>query len=669
MKFFLSSRINKENNMKNVNYTILFSIFIFIINLNFSFAQTNNFKTSFSFFSVNNSTVIDYFKSHRSEFVYNNADSLTEMRVFLTEPDSADELLQKIKRFYNTSGYRIYELNMADDTMYYIHRDILNRDTLTIYANSNKISKSFYGSDPVAYEQIYYIFDTVAISYQPIQKHAYSYDNFFRIQTDTVYNYVIADSSWNPTYYLRNDYDLYGNHISIKSYPSIGNGNFSLNPYDCDTLYYNANNKLIMWISGNCTPASTELSRNYSYDIQGNLVEEIHFQDGYMNCPDFTSYKKESIYDDTGTLTRENILRVQYSIPCNLTGSLTEQYWIYSTASSLEVMLFTPDKFKTSCSDSLRPVYSVVHNADEPVSFSWNHPQLSGIASSAVELSPEAEIDLSVNVTDNNLDIASDTIHLFNHLLDAFEIEAEHQNGNIVLKCINQATTLRIDSLELNLHKWYYNGTLISGSGSSNSINIILPGTVLCKSVYKDGSGCPNIAAISLLDDLAEAEMNSDPAYAGQPFASGPVIFNNSLNRSDYQYEWYRNNLEITGITDSFLVASLPGNYYFIVTNSTGCNDTSVIREITNSDQDIPEGIYYNNVNSTGNFEMFIDPAIININSNISLEIINATGQVLINKKVNSQYVTLDISHFSHGLYYLRIFQNDQLLHRGKLIF
>src|SRR4030095_13443355 len=138
--------------------------------------------------------------------------------------------------------FLIYEINLFNDTIYFIYRDNLNRDTLKLYSDLNKLIKYFNGSDNVPFQSLYLKFDTISGTYSPLQKHTFSYDSLFRINSDPLFQYVVASNSWNVINYLKYFYSFSGKLISKKLYYGI-----STIPSDCDTFMYFGNNQLSYW--------------------------------------------------------------------------------------------------------------------------------------------------------------------------------------------------------------------------------------------------------------------------------------------------------------------------------------------------------------------------------------------------------------------------------------
>ena len=129
-----------------------------------------------------------------------------------------------------------------------------------------------------------------------------------------------------------------------------------------------------------------------------------------------------------------------------------------------------------------------------------------------------------------------------------------------------------------------------------------------------------------------------------------------SSNNSLGTYQWIdcTTNQAILGANNASFTPLASGNYAVVVSDN-GCSDTSdcIAMTIVNIEQ----------VQSVGQFSIYPNPTTgrLNINlgkraKNISLEIVNVTGQVIFaNQTKEAELIDINISHLDSGIYFVRI--------------
>ena len=137
-----------------------------------------------------------------------------------------------------------------------------------------------------------------------------------------------------------------------------------------------------------------------------------------------------------------------------------------------------------------------------------------------------------------------------------------------------------------------------------------------------------------------------------------PIIrvdgFELSTAMSYHTYQWMLNKNIIPGATDSTYTVTQNGNYQVIVSNTSGCIDTSAAYEVTN----------YTGIEDIAaiarQIQVYPNPAdqIIHINAPVEISaIISTVDGRRINKVNNAR--TINISNLSEGIYFLKIMNNN----------
>jgi len=143
--------------------------------------------------------------------------------------------------------------------------------------------------------------------------------------------------------------------------------------------------------------------------------------------------------------------------------------------------------------------------------------------------------------------------------------------------------------------------------------------------------------------------------------ANGKVLASNSPTGN----QWYNNNEAIVGATSQSYQATSDGNYY-VVTTLDGCSSSPsnfiqlTMTGLTNLNQDEVTKIYPNPVGNELNIETPQN------DNKQDLEISNELGQIVL-KKSFVQKINVSMSHFSAGLYVIKI-DNGKSVEYKKII-
>jgi hypothetical protein len=136
---------------------------------------------------------------------------------------------------------------------------------------------------------------------------------------------------------------------------------------------------------------------------------------------------------------------------------------------------------------------------------------------------------------------------------------------------------------------------------------------------------------------------------------------------SDYfAYQWYLNNISISGATAPFYKVTSNGDYYVSVFNDKGCFSNSAIVQVNNvgidkATAEVSVQVYPNPA---------LDEVILELNlsetKNMRIQLINVSGQKLCDlelKRIAGKYVkVLDLKGKAAGIYYLQIITDHGLI-------
>jgi|GEM_PF-3157441 len=193
-------------------------------------------------------------------------------------------------------------------------------------------------------------------------------------------------------------------------------------------------------------------------------------------------------------------------------------------------------------------------------------------------------------------------------------------------------------------------------SWNTNPVQNSSTATALCAGTYT-----VMVTDSLLATDSAIVTINNPP----QPVitANGTTLHTNTMATS---FQWYLNNVLITGATSSSYSITQNGNYIVTVSNGSGCYDTSAVFNFNT--------IGINESSLDNSFSIYPNPATnlitIKFNASISLiEIKNELGQSI--KKLNSKQVpngknemAIDISDLPVGIYFVQIQSNNSTVNK-----
>jgi hypothetical protein len=150
------------------------------------------------------------------------------------------------------------------------------------------------------------------------------------------------------------------------------------------------------------------------------------------------------------------------------------------------------------------------------------------------------------------------------------------------------------------------------------------------------------------------------------PGATKPVIVRSGMTLSTSTvystYQWYRNGKIISGATSRYYTISFDGDYKVVVSNSTGCYNTSDVLKLNAT------GV--SEVVSNGEIRLYPNPSdgIINIESPVKVQV---TVRDIQGREVASikDATTVDLRNFSDGMYLFYILdETGNLLRTEKIL-
>ncbi|HLP51142.1 MAG TPA: T9SS type A sorting domain-containing protein, partial [Chitinophagales bacterium] len=172
--------------------------------------------------------------------------------------------------------------------------------------------------------------------------------------------------------------------------------------------------------------------------------------------------------------------------------------------------------------------------------------------------------------------------------------------------------------------------------------------------VYRDTlstvNGCDSIQVLSL-------------TVHPLPVAVVTITGNDTLRTSGYaKYQWLLNNVKLNADTNQMLIATVNGSYSVLVTDSSGCSDTSAAVSVTGVG--IAEATVLNLVVYPNPTEGRVTIQADNTGDNTLLELRDDLGRLLYTQQVtgNTLRHQLDISTYATGVYLLTVKSNGHAL-------
>ncbi len=243
--------------------------------------------------------------------------------------------------------------------------------------------------------------------------------------------------------------------------------------------------------------------------------------------------------------------------------------------------------------------------------------------------------DCGIPVIDAKYSICDSALLLYNHYYTfdtTFVMQFATANCcdsfvKIIIKR-NDATTSSITVNACN--NYWYNNTNYTTSGTYTHTLI-------------NAAGCDSVVTLQLTITPIDTSI----------LQNGNIL---TANGNGLSYQWYNcaTNQIISGATGQSYTATANGNYAAIVSNGT-CADTSACRQVKN----LAIANYTTTQikiapNPATNF-IKIDIDNFNFNQAYHCKIINVFGQCIYNSKIINANNSIDISHLTKGIYYVKV--------------
>lgn len=150
-----------------------------------------------------------------------------------------------------------------------------------------------------------------------------------------------------------------------------------------------------------------------------------------------------------------------------------------------------------------------------------------------------------------------------------------------------------------------------------------------------------------------------------------PTISQNGATLSINQigtYQWFFNNNQINGATNSSLVATSSGNYYCQLTENSGCSiNSDTLNVLVTSIEEQNQKVIKLSPNPTSGSILVT----LNRNfQNFKVDIFNSNGKSIFNQEIKNQtqQFTVDMSLFDAGIYFLNIRSKSGVIYEKIIV-
>ena len=173
-------------------------------------------------------------------------------------------------------------------------------------------------------------------------------------------------------------------------------------------------------------------------------------------------------------------------------------------------------------------------------------------------------------------------------------------------------------------YQWMKNGTNIAGATSS-SLNVTLQGNYKCKITKGECVSTSSVITISV-------NLNPNATIAtldGTDLCGKTYVRLRANSGTGLTYQWYLDGEIIEGATTNVYYASIPGDFYVVVTNANGCSKESAhVAVISSCRLAEAGGVAFNLMPnpSNGNFELNVDMGN-DFNGSAMISVMNIAGQ------------------------------------------
>ncbi len=264
----------------------------------------------------------------------------------------------------------------------------------------------------------------------------------------------------------------------------------------------------------------------------------------------------------------------------------------------------------------------------------------------------------SGNGTSGNYNISTQVVTTFNSVdsvvIHPFpEMPVITVLGNDTI-CTGDSVQLKAWSVDAQSYTWYQADVIIAGATDS-LLQVYSSGIFKAEAINEFGCSTYSL----------EQTITQQPPLPNINF----TINGNTLTTflTGYNFQWTLNGNDISGATNNTHSITQQGSYALRACDNFGCCRTSDALTLTpvsvstiHSGSDIR--VYPNPTNSILNIDMT------NIDQNISIELYDLTGRVVLSEVNNQNTAAIDVSHLAGGMYMLRIVADSGIYNQRVVI-
>jgi hypothetical protein len=207
-------------------------------------------------------------------------------------------------------------------------------------------------------------------------------------------------------------------------------------------------------------------------------------------------------------------------------------------------------------------------NTGSGLTYQWrnNGTAISGATGSSYVASANGNYKVVVTNSNSCVDSSSAVTVVVNTLPSATATAA-----SATTFCVGGSVTINANTGSGLTYQWRKNGANIGGATASSYVatttgtyKVVVTNSNTCS----DSSSAVSVNVISLPSATATAA-------SATTFCQGGSVTINANTGSGLSYQWRKNGTDISGATSSGYAATTNGDYKVVVTNSSGCSDSS----------------------------------------------------------------------------------------------
>ena len=214
--------------------------------------------------------------------------------------------------------------------------------------------------------------------------------------------------------------------------------------------------------------------------------------------------------------------------------------------------------------------------------------------------------------------------------------------------CHGHAITMSVTATAGVTYQWLRNGTVITGATGDTYTT----------------TGTGNYSVIISNGICSQTVTGATITAAPTPIIT--FIAPNELETGSFAtYQWFKNGVAISGGNSRIITESGAGHYLVVVSDATGCTDTSAIYTVTGGTGTGNVGV--STTNTDENIIIYPNPASSelhvevpqSITTAISIRILSMDGRVVIGSTENRD---INVSHLANGVYLVQVYDTTGLL-------